>query len=301
MLSFPRVLVAAAVIAAAPAWSQQAGGQGQVMTLESPEPSAQAADAAQGEQPDDQAPPEPVYQGPPALNPVANPVPLVQSAPPVPSDARFNPSEWPDDAGRDGLVVPARWLWERAGHRWDARERAIRLSDPTLWRAAGQTPQGWVPSGESGVIGWLPKGEGACVASQRIAYALRLHRIPVTLEEYDTWNDHKDKTCPQRWSDTQKAQQQQAEASRAADLFVPSDTPVLTPDVAREIGVAPTQALDGTQAPHYPTQTGVRPTLRDQALDYARNPNSPHNAHAIAKVLDSVLDSVDVDSVDEPN
>jgi len=172
-------------------------------------------------------------------SPVSNPLALTARAPVLPEGQLFGPDDWPDDAGTDGLVVPAEWLWARVGHSWSPQERARRLADRALWRAGGETPQGWIPSGTPGPAGWIAAGPQACESALRIAYALRLHRIPLTIEEQAEWDEAKRAVCPQRWAGARAAAK--APDAGQADLWMdaPRTGPITTNPMPPATAVSP--------------------------------------------------------------
>jgi hypothetical protein len=99
------------------------------------------------------------------------------------------------EAAQGATIVPAEWIWERGGWAWTDAERSARLADPTLLQAAGSTPGGWSPTGQTGPAGWLPKGSNACIAAQRIEFALKAHRLAMTPEEQTDWTEAKSTAC----------------------------------------------------------------------------------------------------------
>lgn len=208
--------------------------------------------------------PDSVVVGRLPTSPVSNPLALTALVPSLPEGQRFVPGDWPDDAGTDGLVVPAEWLWARVGHIWSPQERARRLADQALWRAGGDTPQGWTPSGTPGPAGWIAVGPQACASALRIAYALRLHRIPLTIEEQAEWDEAKRAVCPQRWAGARAAAK--APDAGHADLWM--DAPRTGPITTNPMPVAA-----GAQA--VPTaRTGALPTLRPPHAPLAPEPPS---------------------------
>lgn len=247
------------------------------------------------------APPSPVPsvaapQEPPS-NAIANPIPLIQAPPTPPAHPAFRASDWPDDSGRDGLVVPSAWLWARVGHTWDGPERAHRLADPTLWRRHPDTPEGWTIDSTSGPEGWIPNSPNACPAAQRIAFALRAHRIPLTVEERDVWERARADACPRTWSELRSAAPKAASGVNTADdsqFWVDANSPQ-NPDPF------PTPApTDGAPSSPLPTQEGLLPKMRQEVREEALSRNAIVAPEAVRAFLNEAVSSTPIDAQKAP-
>lgn len=207
----------------------------------------------------------------PPASPVANPIPLIHAPVATASLPAYDPSAWPDDAGYDGLVVPSAWLWARVGHRWDSAERAHRLADPTLWRVHPDTPKGWVMPSGTQPAGWIPTGPDACSIAQRIAFALRAHRIPLTVDERDAWERARANACPRTWQ----------ELRRATTAPTTGDDPRLWVDAD-----APQNPNPFPQADPVPLDTSTGPLPRTRPAAPPPPPIEPADPQAVRTLLE---------------